>query len=178
VLVALVTAEESGLVGSDYLARHLPRAAGQAIANVNLDMPLFLTASRDLVAFGAENSTLEPVVREVANALEYTLAPDPMPEQNIFVRSDQYSLVKQGVPAVYLMPGLTARAAGVNGPALFGEFMAQHYHKPSDDLSRPMDLEALERFARANLHLVRRIADAAEPPRWKPGNFFGRTFAL
>lgn len=176
VVVALVTAEESGLVGSDYLARHLPGPAGKPVANVNLDMPLFLTPSRDLVAFGAENSTLEAVVRDVAKELGYTLSPDPMPEENLFVRSDQYSLVKQGIPAVYLMPGLTARDAAVNGPQLFGEFLSQHYHKPSDDLSRPMELSALEQFARANLRLVQRIADAAQAPAWKPGNFFGETF--
>jgi Zn-dependent M28 family amino/carboxypeptidase len=176
VVIALVTAEESGLVGSDYLARHLPDAAGTPVANVNLDMPLLLTPSRDLVAFGSENSTLEEIVREVAKELDYTLSPDPMPEQNLFVRSDQYSFVKQGIPAVYLMPGLNARAADVNGQQLFGEFLAQHYHKPSDDLSRPMDPGALERFARANLRLVQRIADAAQAPAWKPDNFFGRTF--
>ena len=176
VVVALVTAEESGLVGSDYLARHVPRAAGTFVANVNLDMPLLLTASRDLVAFGAENSTLESIVREVATAVGYTLSPDPMPEQNLFVRSDQYSFVRQGVPAVYLMPGFTARDAAVNGQQLFSDFLARHYHQVSDDLSRPMDLGALERFARANLHLVRRIADARRAPSWKPGNFFGRTF--
>jgi hypothetical protein len=175
-VIALVTAEESGLIGSDYLAQHLPAAAGRPVANVNLDMPLFLTPSRDLVAFGSENSTLEDIVRGVAGELDYTLSPDPMPEQNLFVRSDQYSFVKQGIPAVFLMPGLNAREAGVNGQQLFGEFLAQHYHKPSDDLSRPMDPGALERFARANLRLVQRIADAAQPPAWKPGNFFGRTF--
>ena len=176
VTVALVTAEESGLVGSDYLARHLPPAVGKPIANVNLDMPLFLTPSRDLVAFGAENSTLETVVAEIAKELDYTLTPDPMPEQNLFVRSDQYSLVKQGVPAVYLMPGLTARDSSVNGQQIFGDFLAQHYHKPSDDVSRPMDVGALDRFARANLRLVQRIADLTVAPSWKPGNFFGQTF--
>ena len=176
VVVALVTAEESGLVGSDYLAKHLPGPVGKPVANVNLDMPLLLTPSRDLVAFGAENSTLEPIVREVAKELDYTLSPDPMPEENLFVRSDQYSFVKQGIPAVYLMPGLNARDPAVNGQKLFGEFLAQHYHKPSDDLSRPMDPAALERFARANLRLVQRIADAPQAPAWKPGNFFGQTF--
>ena len=176
VVVALVTAEESGLVGSDYLAKHLPGPAGKLVANVNLDMPLLLTPSRDLVAFGAENSTLEAVVRAVAKELDYTLTPDPMPEENLFVRSDQYSFVKQGIPAVFLMPGFTARDKAVNGQQLLGEFLAQHYHKPSDDLSRPMDLGALEQFARANLRIVQRIADAAQAPAWKPGNFFGDTF--
>ncbi len=176
VVVALVTAEEKGLLGSDYFARHPVKAAGRMIANVNLDMPVFLAASSDLVAFGSQNSSLDAVVRKAAADLGYTLSPDPMPEENIFVRSDQYSLVKQGVPAVYLMPGFTAADPGVNGQQVFGGFLSAHYHRPSDDLSLPMDLAAVERFARANLAVARAIADDPVEPAWKPGNFFGKKF--
>jgi len=176
VLVVLVTAEEKGLLGSDYFAHNPVKASGRMVANVNLDMPVFMAASSDIVAFGSENSTLDAVVRKVAGELGYTLSPDPMPEQNIFVRSDQYSLVKQGVPAVYLMPGFTAKDPAVNGQQVFGGFLASHYHRPSDDLSLPMDLPAVERFARANLAIARAIADDPVDPTWKPGNFFGKTF--
>ncbi len=176
VVVALVTAEEKGLLGSDYFARYPPASVGTMVANVNLDMPLFLAASKDLVAFGAENSTLEAVVRSAAEKAGYTLSPDPMPDQNIFVRSDQYSLVKQGVPAVMLMPGLTAADPKINGPEVFGGFLAKHYHRPSDDVSLPMDLKALEKFAYTNLLIVRAVADNPVAPGWKPGNFFGQTF--
>ena len=176
VVVALVTAEEKGLLGSDYFARHPVKAAGRMIANVNLDMPVFLAASSDLVAFGSQNSSLDAVVRKAAADLGYTLSPDPMPEENIFVRSDQYSLVKQGVPAVYLMPGFTAADPGVNGQQVFGGFLSAHYHRPSDDLSLPMDLAAVERFARANLAVARAIADDPVEPAWKPDNFFGKKF--
>jgi len=100
-----------------------------------------------------------------------------MPEENIFVRSDQYSLVKQGVPAVYLMPGFTAKDPKVNGQQVFGGFLASHYHQPGDDLSLPMDLPAVGRFAEANLAIVRAIADDPVAPAWKEGNFFGKTFA-
>ena len=99
-----------------------------------------------------------------------------MPHENIFVRSDQYSLVKQGVPAVYLMPGFKATDPAVNGQQVFGGFLAKHYHRPSDDLSLPMDLAAVERFARANLAVARAIADDPVDPAWKPGNFFGKMF--
>ena len=176
VVVALVMAEEKGLLGSDYFARHPVKAAGRMIANVNLDMPVFLAASSDLVAFGSQNSSLDAVVRKAAADLGYTLSPDPMPEENIFVRSDQYSLVKQGVPAVYLMPGFTAADPGVNGQQVFGGFLSAHYHRPSDDLSLPMDLAAVERFARANLAVARAIADDPVEPAWKPDNFFGKKF--
>ena len=177
VVVVLFTAEEKGLLGSDYFAHYPVKAAGRMVANVNLDMPVFMTASRDIVAFGSENSTLDAVVRKAVAEFGYTLSPDPMPEQNIFVRSDQYSLVKQGVPAVYLMPGFTATDPSVNGQEVFGGFLASHYHKPSDDLSLPMDLPAVERFTRANLAVARAIADDPVDPAWKPGNFFGKVFA-
>jgi Zn-dependent M28 family amino/carboxypeptidase len=176
ILVVLVTAEEKGLLGSDYFARHPVKAAGRMVANVNLDMPVFLAASTDVVAFGSENSTLDDVVRRIAAADGLAVSPDPMPEENIFVRGDQYSLVKAGVPSVYLMPGLTAEDPAVNGPQVFGKFIASHYHQPSDDLSLPMDLQAVERFTRLNLAIVRAIADDPADPRWKPGNFFGKTF--
>jgi Zn-dependent M28 family amino/carboxypeptidase len=177
ILLVLVTAEEKGLLGSDYFAHYPVKAAGRIVADVNLDMPVFLTASTDIVAFGAENSTLEGVVRKAAAEAGYTLSPDPMPEENIFVRSDQYSLVKKGVPAVFLVPGFSAKDPTVNGQQVFGGFLASHYHKPSDDLSLPMDLGALERFTRANLAIVRAIAADPVDPSWKPGNFFGKMFA-
>jgi Zn-dependent M28 family amino/carboxypeptidase len=176
IVVALVTAEEKGLIGSDYFARHPGEAVGRIVANVNLDMPTFLTPSKDIVAFGSENSTLDAVVRSAVAALGYTLSPDPMPEQTIFIRSDQYSFVKQGVPAVYLMPGFTATDASVNGQQIFGGFLATHYHKPSDDLSLPMDLAAVEKFTRANYAVAKAIADDPVDPSWKPGNFFGKVF--
>ena len=109
-------------------------------------------------------------------SLGYTLSPDPMPEQTVFIRSDQYSFVKQGIPAVYLMPGFTAVDASVNGQQVFGAFLAQHYHKPSDDLSLPMELAAVEKFTRANYLVARAIADNPVEPTWKPGNFFGKVF--
>jgi Zn-dependent M28 family amino/carboxypeptidase len=177
VVVVLVTAEEKGLLGSDYFAHHPVKVAGRIVANVNLDMPVFLTASTDIVAFGSENSTLGEVVRKAVEDVGYTLSPDPMPEENIFVRSDQYSFVKRGVPAVYLVPGFIAKDPAVNGQQVFGGFLASHYHRPSDDLSLPMDLDALERFTRANLSIVQAIANDPVDPAWKPGNFFGKMFA-
>lgn len=176
IVVALVTAEEKGLLGSDYFAHYPVKAAGRMIANVNLDMPVFMAASSDIVAFGSEHSSLDVVVEKAVKALGYTMSPDPMPHENIFVRSDQYSLVKQGVPAVYLMPGFKATDPAVNGQQVFGGFLAKHYHRPSDDLSLPMDLAAVERFARANLAVARAIADDPVDPAWKPGNFFGKMF--
>jgi Zn-dependent M28 family amino/carboxypeptidase len=176
IVVVFVTAEERGLLGSDYFARYPGQAVGRIVANVNLDMPTFLYGTKDLVAFGTTHSTLEAVVERVTRDLGYTLSPDPMPEQNLFIRSDQYSFVKQGIPAAYLMPGFTAADSAVNAQEVFGQFLAQHYHKPSDDLSQPMDLAAVEKFTRANYLVARAIADDPVEPAWKPGSFFGKVF--
>ena len=176
-LFVFLTAEEEGLLGSDYFAHHPPPAAGRMVANVNLDMPLFLTASTDVAAFGSENSTLDAVVRDAVARAGLTLGPDPLPQENLFVRSDQYSFVKQGVPSVYLIPGFTAVDPDVKGGELVGTFLQRHYHQPSDDLSRPMDLGAAARFTRANYFIVEAIANDPVAPAWKPGNFFERIFA-
>jgi Peptidase family M28 len=176
VIVALVTAEEKGLLGSAYLARYPVKAAGRTVANVNLDMPVFMTAAGDVVAFGSENSTLGALVRRAAVAEGFTLSPDPMPEQNIFVRSDQYSFVKQGIPSVYLMPGFTAVDPKVNGRAVFESFLEKRYHQVGDDLSLPFDEAAAARFADLNYRIARAIADDPVAPAWKKGNFFGRMF--
>jgi Zn-dependent M28 family amino/carboxypeptidase len=176
-LFVFVTAEEKGLVGSDYFANKPTVAASRIVANINIDMPLLLFPLDQVVAFGAENSTLEAAARQAAKLAGLTLIPDPIPEENLFVRSDQYSFVRRGVPAVFLVPGFTSSDKSVNGQKLFGEFIATHYHQPSDDLSVPVDAPSVERFTRANVALGYLIASDAKTPAWKPGNFFGATFA-
>jgi hypothetical protein len=176
VLIVFVTAEEKGLLGSDYFARNptVPRAS--LVANVNLDMPLLLWPIADVVAFGAENSSLHAVVDRAVKGAGLRMAADPVPHENLFVRSDQYSLVKQGVPAVFLMPAFGSKDPAKSGEAIFNEFLAAHYHKPSDDLTLPMDAQAVAAFTRANYLIAQLIADDPVPPTWKPGNFFGETF--
>jgi Zn-dependent M28 family amino/carboxypeptidase len=176
VLFLAVTAEERGLLGSEQFAAEPPPGIGTLVANVNLDMPLFLHPAADVVAFGAEHSTLEEPARRAAAAAGFVLAPDPMPDEVIFVRSDQYSFVRAGIPAVYLVPGQTSRDPNRPGGERSQLFLREHYHMPSDDEDLPVDWPTVERFLRANVELARTIADAAERPRWNPGDFFGETF--
>jgi hypothetical protein len=176
IVFAFVTAEEKGLVGSDYFAANPPAAVGRPIANVNMDMPLLLFPIETVVAFGGEHSTLGDVAARAAGLAGLKLIPDPMPEQTLFVRSDQYSFVRQGVPAVYLVPGFTSSDPAIDGPARFGEFLARHYHRPSDEIDLPLDAGAVERFTRANVAIGYLIATSAEAPAWRADSFFGQTF--
>jgi len=171
ILVLAVTAEEKGLLGADYFAHYPTLAAGKIVANVNLDMPLTLYPFVDVIAFGAERSSLGSVVREAAASMNVTLIPDPMPELGIFTRSDHYRFVEKGIPSVFLFMGF-----GNGGEEVFSNFMANHYHQPSDDFSLPIDYKEAARFADLNYRIARNIANAEEAPSWNDGDFFGERF--
>jgi Zn-dependent M28 family amino/carboxypeptidase len=146
------------------------------VANVNLDMPLLLYPLADVIAFGAEHSSLEQTIDEVVASEGFELAPDPIPEQVLFIRSDQYSFVKKGVPSVFLVPGFTSTDPAIDGGALFNAHLKTHYHQPSDDLSRPIDWDSALRFARANVRIGYAVAEEDERPAWNDGDFFGDKF--
>lgn len=168
---AAVTAEEKGLIGADYLARHSAFKGKRVVANVNLDMPILLYPFTDVVAFGAERSSIGPIVNQAAASMGVKLSPDPVPEENIFVRSDHYSFVKQGVPSVFLIVGFEN-----GGGDIFRKFLATHYHAPTDDISLPILYDQGARFTELNYRIARALADAEEAPVWNKGDFFGETF--
>ncbi|HST92160.1 MAG TPA: M28 family metallopeptidase [Brevundimonas sp.] len=172
VMVVALTAEEMGLLGSEYLAENPVVAADKVVANVNLDMPILTYAFTDLVAFGSDHSTLGPLVDAAARADGLTLSPDPMPTQGVFTRSDHYSFVKAGVPSVMLATGYAN-----GGEAAWGQFFQNGYHRPADDLRMPFMWESAVRFARVNAAIARSIADAPQRPRWYEGDVFGAQFA-
>jgi Zn-dependent M28 family amino/carboxypeptidase len=99
-----------------------------------------------------------------------------LPEEVLFIRSDQYSFVRQGIPSVFLVPGFTSSDAEIDGRKLFMSHLRSHYHRPSDDLSRPVHWPSALRFARANVRIAHAIAENSERPAWKPGDFFGEKF--
>lgn len=168
---AAVTAEEKGLLGSDYLARYSAFGNKRVVANVNLDMPVLLYPFTDVVAFGAERSSIGPVVAQAAASMGLKLSPDPIPEEGIFTRSDHYSFVKQGVPSVFLITGFEN-----GGGDIFRNFLATHYHAPSDDVSLPIRYDQGARFTELNYRIARDLADAETAPAWNKGDFFGETF--
>ncbi len=176
ILFAAVTAEEKGLLGSSYFANNPTVPKNSMVANINLDMPMILYPFGDIIAFGAQHSTMATMVEEAAAKLDLKLSPDPMPEQAIFTRSDHYSFVQQGVPSIFLVPGWESKDPDINGGEVFQTFLRTHYHRPSDDLNLPINYEAAETFTMVNYEIGNEIANSNEKPRWNEGNFFGELF--
>ena len=177
VLFIAVGGEERGLLGSDYYAHNPSVPIEQLVGLVNLDMPLFLYPLASVIGFGAEHSTMGPAIEAAVAEAGLFLAEDPLKDEVLFIRSDQYSFVKQGVPSVFLVPGFDSSDPAVDGKAEFFRFFGTHYHEPSDDLSRFVHWPSAVRFARANVRIGRQIANAEQRPRWNPGNFFGELYA-
>ena len=171
ILFLAVTAEEKGLVGADYYARHPTVPKGDIVANVNLDMPILTYAFEDMTVFGADRSTLGPIVARAAASVGVAMSPDPTPEMGLFTRSDHYRFVQQGVPSVFLWPGQKGP-----GKAAWDKFFAQNYHKPSDDLNLPIDWAQGVRFVAVNYAIARDIADADTRPVWNKGDYFGMLY--
>ena len=171
-LFLAVTAEEKGLVGSDYFANHPTVPKENLVADVNLDMPIITFPFEDVIAFGATRSTLGPIVKKAAADAGVEFSPDPMPEMGLFVRSDHYRFVQQGIPSVFLWPGEKGP-----GKAATEKFFAEHYHKPSDQIDEnDVDWKQGVRFVDVNYQIAREIADADQRPAWNKGDFFGTLY--
>jgi hypothetical protein len=176
IVFAAVTAEEKGLVGSDYLAAHPPLPIEGMIANLNIDMPLSLTATTDLIARGDDLSTLGATARSAAAAQGYRLSPVQASEEATLIRSDQFSFIQRGVPSLILQSGYKARDKKIDAMALRSEFMTKYYHQPSDQTSLPMDFAAAADLARVNLRILWDLANTPNPPSWKPKDFLSGKF--
>ncbi len=175
-LFIALTAEEKGLLGSEWFATRPTVPAGSLVANVNMDMPVLLAPTRDVVPIGIEHSTLKPVLETAAKDVGVTLSPDPFPEESVFVRSDQYAFIRVGVPAVYLTGGMVS-ADGERDPKLaLRKFLREHYHRPSDEATLPIAWGDALRLAKLNARIGRLVGDAPERPRWNDGDFFGDRF--
>lgn len=171
IVFAAVTAEEDGLLGSQYLAKH-PLPGVKVTSVVNLDMPVLLYDFTDVVAFGAEHSTMGPIVEKAAADTGLKLSPDPMPEEGLFTRSDHYRFVTEGVPSVFLVTGFAN-----GGEKAFKDFLATNYHKPGDQTTLPFDWNAGAKFARVNYAIARALADAPAAPLWYADSPFGKLYA-
>jgi Zn-dependent M28 family amino/carboxypeptidase len=171
VIFLAVTAEEKGLLGSKYFAAHPTVPAGSIVADVNVDMFLPLFPLRSLIVLGLEESNLADDLHAVGNELGIGILSDPEPERNSFIRSDQYSFIRSGIPSIALKVGYTK---GSPEQEIVKRWRTERYHAPSDDLNQPLDFQAAADFNRAYLRIVEAIANRAERPRWNNDSFFRR----
>lgn len=175
VFIAL-TAEEKGLLGAEWFATNPTVPRGSIVANVNMDMPVLLAPTADVIPIGVEHSSLQPIVERAAREVGVRLSPDPFPEEVVFVRSDQYAFIRAGIPAVYLDGGIESTRDGVDGIAALKGFLDDHYHEPSDDASQPIQYGDAARLARLNARIGMLIGNEATRPQWNAGDFFGERF--
>ncbi|WP_206413429.1 M20/M25/M40 family metallo-hydrolase [Lysobacter enzymogenes] len=173
-LFVALTGEEKGLLGAHWFADRPSPADATLVANVNMDMPVLLAPTTDVIPIGVEHSSLQAVLARAAAQTGVTLSPDPLPEESIFIRSDQYAFIRKGVPAVYLIGGLTGSEAAKRQ---FGEFLRGEYHRPGDDVSQPIQYADAARLARLNARIGEAIAGEDARPAWNRGDFFGEKFA-
>jgi hypothetical protein len=176
ILFVALTAEEKGEQGSEYFVHFPPVSAPQLVADVNMDMFLMIYPVADLVPLGGEHTSLGAIAATAARGVGFDISPDPYPEEVRFIRSDQYSFVKAGIPAIHLKPGNKSADPSIDGAKLTRDWLRTIYHSPKDDLSQKFDFASGARYAETNLRLVRAIANAASRPAWTPGDFFGEKF--
>jgi hypothetical protein len=173
-LFIAVTGEEEGLLGSDYYAQNPTVPITQIVANINMDEVSFLYDFKDIVPLGGEHSSLGAVADDVARHMGLTVSPDPLPEEVYFVRSDQYSFILQGVPALYIEEGLQTVNPHLDGKKMQFDWEVQRYHQPSDDINQPLDFNATVKCTRVDLAVGYEVAQQTERPHWNAGDFFNK----
>jgi Zn-dependent M28 family amino/carboxypeptidase len=176
VILLATTGEELGLLGAEWFAAHPLWPLGQIAADINIDQTGMMWPIVDVVADGAERSTLAAPVGRAAAALGFAVSPDPVPEQGFFLRSDQAPFARAGVPSLIFRPGFRDRTGGTDhNRALFARWRGSAYHSPLDKIDQrdpPIDFDSGISMARL-VHLTAvEVADADARPRWNPGEVF------
>ncbi len=171
ILFVFVTAEEKGLLGSKYFAANPTVDPKSMVADINTDMFLPIVPLKVLTVLGLAESDLGDTVREVAQAHGVGTQPDPAPQRNSFVRSDQYNFIRHGIPAVAIDVGFTP---GSPEQKIFKDWLTQRYHAPSDDLNQPVDLATVAGYEEIIRAVVISVADNPHRPQWKQDSFFRR----
>ena len=170
-LFVFVTAEEKGLLGSRYFALRPTVPKASIVADMNFDMALPIFPLKSVTALGSEESSLGAVAAAVGESMGLPLVPDPFPDRNSFVRSDQYSFIREGIPSLAFKFGF-----GPKDPEseIERQWRSTRYHAPSDDLSQPVAKEDTIRLHDFVGELALRVANAPERPAWGQQSFFRR----
>ena len=170
-LFTAVTAEEKGLLGSRYFANHPTVPASRIVADLNTDMFMPIVPFTMVMVNGLEESNLADDARKAGEMIGVKVVSDPEPEENRFIRSDQYSFILRGIPSLSFKVGFA-----LNTPEheAVKEFRAKRYHFPQDDVSQHVDQATAEGFTRYYVEVVKRVADRDVKARWNDDSFFKR----
>ncbi|CAN1569281.1 M28_like_PA domain containing protein [Spirosomataceae bacterium] len=170
ILFLMCTAEEMGLLGSAYFANNPTVPKKDIVVDVNTDMPTFLAQLESIAPLGAEHSTLDDITKKAANLLNLSIESDPEPTEGRFVRSDQYSFVKAGIPALHVKFG------HINSNKNLAEdvkkWRAAHYHRPSDQIENGFVWSASRKYAQVNFLISYMAAQDKKRVAWKKDDFF------
>jgi len=173
IMFAAVAAEEQGLLGSEYLAKHPPVPPGAFAADINMDSLNIWGRTKDVSFIGLGKSSLDTYVKELAAMQGRVVKPDEMPDRGFFYRSDQFNLAKIGVPAAYFHSGLEF----IGKPEGWGkktreEWEATHYHQPSDELKDSWTFDGMVEDVQLYFYLGEKVAQADKMPEWNKGDEF------
>ncbi len=172
IYLALMTGEEMGDLGSGYLAKYPTVPKQSIVADVNTDMPTIIAPLLSVTALGAEHSSLAKQVDEAAAYLGLGVEPDPEPKQARFTRSDQYSFVVQGIPALHIKYGSKTADGKNNLNDFVAVWRAKYYHKPQDDINGIFNFTAGKTYAQLNFLIGYLVAQDPQRPTWNKGDIF------
>ena len=172
ILFVFVTGEEKGLLGSKYFTQYPTVDPKSMVADINIDMFLPIIPLKTMVVFGLAESDLGDLAREVAQSRGVQVVPDPEPQRNLFIRSDQYNFIRHGIPALAMNVFPDPNSA--ERKKIFKDWLTNRYHAPSDDLAQPIDFSAAAQYEEIARGLMVRIANDDGRPQWKPDSFFRR----
>ena len=169
VIFLAVTGEEEGELGSAYFAIHPTVPQAQIVADLNTDMYLPIIPLTGVFAYGWDESDLGKDILPVLKEHGLANLADPEPEQVRFIRSDQYSFIQRGIPALAFKTGYIKDSPE---DRTISEWLATRYHKPSDDLSQPVNFQTAVAFDSLYFDIVRAVADRETRPAWYPQSVF------
>lgn len=169
-LFAVFTGEEKGLLGSQYFTSHLTVPKQQVVADINLDYIRPMFALKILTALGLDESTLGETAKQVGARMGIRIQPDLEPERGLFRRSDQFNFIRGGIPGIAFIFGYEN---GSKEEAIYRDWYAHRYHRPSDDLKQPVDFKAAAKFQNFFIALAEAVADG-DRPKWSPSSAYGK----
>ena len=168
-----MTAEESGLLGSQYFAEYPPIDLSNVVAGYNFDAVLPMGQTKDMIVVGFGASELEDILKKELNKIDKYITPDPEPEKGFFYRSDHISLAKKGVPMLYADGGIDKVDGGrAAGKAIADKYTTIDYHQPSDEYDSSWDLSGFTEQLTITVNMVKYLANTNVWPEWYEGNEF------